>query len=91
MMPIEPRDIRSPMAFVQVLQEIKQAVARGILRPIPSPQPIQFPEVTLDSIPLEGPWPDYIDMCFEDIDTGDTYRLMVEIYHGTGGRWEKIS
>ena len=36
-----------------------------------------------------GPWPDYIDMSFED-DAGNRYRLEVETYHGTGGSWKRL-
>ncbi len=39
-------------------------------------------------IPAEGPWPDYLELHFEETGTGKRYRLVVETYHGTGGVWE---
>jgi hypothetical protein len=42
---------------------------------------------TFRSIPIEGPWPDYLDYYFECAACGQLYRLVAEVYHGTGGAW----
>ncbi len=38
------------------------------------------------AIPDEGPWPDYVEVYFED-SRGKRYKLAVETYHGFGGSW----
>ncbi len=87
---IEPRKISSPGELVQVLQELKQSVAKGAIRQVDSAQSTLSGKIQIENIPTEGPWPDYIEMYFEDTNSRDIYRLTVETYHGAGGSWERV-
>ncbi len=88
---IDPRAIRSSIEFSHILQELKRATALGEMRQIHLPQSALFEEIFLKNIPDEGPWPDYVEIYFEEASTGDAYKLTVETYHGAGGSWQKIS
>jgi hypothetical protein len=39
------------------------------------------------SIPVSGPWPDFVEYYFSCTACGQLYRLSVETYHGAGGQW----
>ena len=87
---IEPRKIWSPGDLVQVLRELKQSVAEGAIRQVDFARSTLSGKIQIEDVPNEGPWPDYIEMYFEDTDSQDIYRLTVETYHGTGGSWERV-
>jgi len=70
-----------------LLRDLKEKVRAGTLRPIACDN-ILFPTLNILDVPEHGPWPDFIEACFDDA-TGAKYRLSVETYHGTGGVWER--
>lgn len=79
--------ISTPAELVAVLREIGVYVAQGRLRQLRTATPLD-PGLT-PNLSEAGPWPDYIDMFYED-DAGSRYRLEVETYHGTGGSWSRL-
>ncbi|MEZ5988368.1 MAG: hypothetical protein R3F30_04465 [Planctomycetota bacterium] len=84
-----PRQIDSPDDLAEVVRAVAEAVAVGDLRQINAND---LPFSTSDDIRRinsTGPWPDYLELHFEEVRTGTRYRLVVETYHGTGGRWER--
>ena len=89
MISVETRTIHSAMELAQMLRELKQAVAQGVVRQVHPRQTVLLREIRLEDIPDKGPWPDYIEMYFEDVNTRDVYRLSVETYHGIGGSCER--
>lgn len=87
---IEPCAINSPVEFIHVLRQIKQAVALGEIRQIYPAQSIGLRKISIADVLNEGPWPDYIEMYFEEVKTQVTYKLTAETYHGTGGSWQQV-
>lgn len=77
------------MELAQMLRELKRAVVQGIVRQVHPQQTVLLREIPLEDIPDKGPWPDYIEMYFEDVNTRAVYKLSVETYHGVGGSWER--
>jgi len=47
-----------------------------------------FSQPSFSSLPADGPWPDYFEYYFRCVSCGSLFRLVVETYHGTGGKWE---
>jgi len=84
----QPRRISSSAEFGEFLRLLKQAVSRGAFRQL-WPKKDWVSEEAISKIPDDGPWPDYIEMHFEEANSGERYRLSVETYHGTGGTWER--
>ena len=84
----QPWRISSAAKFGEFLRLLKQEVARGSFRQL-APQSDWKSQEPINKIPDDGPWPDYIEMYFEDAETSDRYRLSVETYHGAGGNWER--
>ena len=80
--------ISTPAELVAVLREVHAYVATGRLRQLRIASPF-VPEPDAKDLAEAGPWPDYIDMSFED-DAGNRYRLEVETYHGRGGSWSRL-
>lgn len=86
----EARVIESPNELVDLLNELKLAVAAGDLCQItPGDAPLAS-SVDITTLTDKGPWPDYLELHFRGRD-GAHYRLAVETYHGTGGRWERVA
>jgi hypothetical protein len=80
--------ISTPAELVAVLREVHAYVAQGRLRQLRTANRL-VPETSAKDLSEAGPWPDYIDMSFED-NAGYRYRLEVETYHGTGGSWSRF-
>jgi hypothetical protein len=68
---------------------LKREVTLGAFRQL-WPKKEWMSEEEINKIPEDGPWPDYIEMFFEDARSGERYRLSVETYHGSGGTWERV-
>jgi hypothetical protein len=85
----QPRRISSPAELGDLLRLLKREVTLGAFRQL-SPKTDWASEETIDKIPDDGPWPDYIDMLFEEAKSGQRYRLSVETYHGSGGTWDRV-
>ena len=75
--------ISTPADLVAVLQQVKTHITRGRLRQLTVGDPSS---PAMSDLPEAGPWPDLIDMSFED-NAGRRYRLVAETYHGRGGSW----
>ena len=43
------------------------------------------------SIPVSGPWPDYLEVYFSCSSCGQLYRLTAETYRGFGGSWSRVN
>jgi hypothetical protein len=84
-----PRDLDSPNDLAKLLAEVKEAVCTGELNQITLPSEPFATKEDVQSLLPGGPWPDYLELYFEDGKTGKRYRLVAETYHGCGGRWEK--
>jgi len=87
--PRDSRVIRSPGDLAAVLAEAKRAISARKLKQIESPNPVFAPAVHVIDLAEQGPWPDYIELYFED-QAGKTYKLVAETYHGVGGGWEPV-
>ena len=84
-----PSELGSPDDLVKLLEELGEAVRTGELNQITLPG-APFPtKEDIQQILAGGPWPDYVELHFEDGQTGKRYRLVAETYHGRGGRWEQ--
>jgi hypothetical protein len=55
------------------------------------PGQIQMNRPAFLSIPVSGPWPDYLEYYFACSACGQIYRLVVEAYRGFGGSWAPIA
>lgn len=44
----------------------------------------------VSSIAVNGPWPDYIEMYFKELDSKKLFKLSVETFHGAGGKLEEV-
>lgn len=77
--------IASPKELAEVVQTVSRLVVEGVLvqRKVAG---AVFEAPDIADIPVDGPWPDYIDLLFEG-PGGKRYRLLAETYHGTGGSW----
>lgn len=81
--------INSPVDFAGLIEDVADAVRAGELTQVP-PQNLVLPvEEDILNIPPEGPWPDFLELIFENPVTGERYKLAIETYHGSGGTWEK--
>ena len=83
--PTERIPISSPAELAAVLRMARESVLAGTLRQT-NPMETLFPRLNIANISDVGPWPDLIEMQFEDAD-GARYRLSVETFHGAGGEW----
>ena len=90
MVPLE-QSIRTPDDLSRIIRLIKRALDAGELREIDfwPKYRVSFHRPPFSAIPEEGPWPDYMEYYFESPVTGQCFRLVCEIYHGSGGQWEK--
>jgi hypothetical protein len=87
----ESRQIESPDALACLVTIIVDAVESGYLRQFTPPSAPFASEEDVRAMPPHGPWPDYLELYFEEVRTGMRYRLAVETFHGCGGRWERIT
>lgn len=83
-----PREIRSPGELAEVIRSVAEAVRAGDLRAVTPSNPPLIAAIDIRQIAPEGPWPDYLELHFEDAQTGERFRLVAETYHGAGGLWE---
>lgn len=76
--------IETPQALRVWLLKLGEAVTKGSL--------VQHNTDDFDVTKYKrgGPWPSDIIVC-NFSGTGNSYRLAVETYHGTGGTWEKVA
>ena len=85
-----PRQLESPGDLSQLIAEIAEAVRKGeLVQLFPSGAPFATTKDIRDIAP-EGPWPDYLELHFEDVRDSKRYRLTAESYHGRGGTWGEL-
>lgn len=88
--PRETLAIRSPTEVRTLLDALERAIKEGLLIEC-QPASASTPTTKLASIfAADSRWPDYIEAYVRDPATGNTFRLAVETYHGSGGTWERI-
>ena len=83
-------EIRTPQDLAHVIRTVKKSLEEGVLRESsywPEGR-VRFHLPSFKDVPVNGPWPDYLEYYFEEPSTGRRFRLVCEIYHGDGGRWE---
>jgi hypothetical protein len=68
---------------------VAAAVRSGGLRQVASERSHLQTAVDITRIPHEGPWPDYIELYFVDVSSGNCFSLVAETFHGAGGRWDR--
>ena len=44
----------------------------------------------VSSIAVDGPWPDYIEMYFVELESKKRFKLVVETFHGAGGELKEV-
>lgn len=87
--PQDEIEIRSPQEFIPFLALLKQVLRDGSLRQY-KPADVLLAMDDIRTLTEEGPWPDYMEAYFEDVQSRTRYRLCVETYHGSGGSWERL-
>lgn len=85
----ESSAIRSPADLAARIRWIRQEVVAGRLRQLPQAEGALQGWSDIRSLPAAGPWPDYIELDFVDVQTGSEWTLVAETYHGTGGEWRR--
>ena len=81
--------IRSPGELAKFIRLVRNHVISGGLAEIE--QETINPKGSIQDLPEEGPWPDYVKYHFRCTSCGYRYRLEVETYHGSGGCWSPLS
>jgi hypothetical protein len=86
-----PLPIRGAAEFEGVVERVRQAVADGVLQYDAYDPDLAFAgQPSFLSLDLGGPWPDVARYHFSCMSCGQLFRLAVETYHGTGGRWSAV-
>jgi hypothetical protein len=78
--------IRSPLELRSILEKLRRCLHDKVLIARSRPESLT-PIINVEEIPLDGPWPDWIEAYFAD-SAGNEFSLGVETYHGAGGTWE---
>lgn len=81
--------IKSPLQFKRLLNNLKYWVSTGGLKQTEMGKS-GVPALPIEGISEIGPWPDYLEAYFLN-DYGMLYKITMEIYHGSGGRWERLA
>ena len=84
------RDLNSPTELADAIRIVADAVRSGKLRPLVRTDDPCSEACDIRQLAPNGPWPDYLEMSFEEVATGERFRLAAETFHGTGGRWEAL-
>jgi hypothetical protein len=85
--------IRTPQDLWSLVEALRSNLGAGVLRenplwPLNKPRRDKRPFVELRQ---EEPWPDdYLEYHFVCTSCGDRFRLAVETYHGSGGKWIRL-
>jgi hypothetical protein len=84
------RDLNSPAELADAIRIVADAVRSGELRPLVRTDTPRWEACDIRQLAPTGPWPDYLEMSFEEVATGERFMLTAENFHGTGGRWEAL-
>lgn len=76
--------------LIRILDLIKKAVSSDLLVQYWKPDLRFSTKHDVMELGEEGTYPDYIEMYFRSNETGKSYKLEVETYHGSGGEWVEI-
>jgi hypothetical protein len=79
-------DIRTPGELMKAIRVARANLSDGTLRDIT--QTAHSPSGDFGDLPEAGPWPDYVEHYFRCHSCGHGFRLAVDTYHGSGGKWE---
>ena len=77
--------IERPADLTKVLRVIRDNISDGTLAEGPATP--SGGRSDFKAIPVDGPWPDYIEHEFSCTACGQAFRLRAETYHGAGGTW----
>jgi hypothetical protein len=87
----EARSIRSPYQLSQLIGQIRDAIAAGVLEANEFESTrASIGQEPFDRISAEGPWPDVMCCFFKCRACGQPFELSVETYHGRGGTWQPV-
>jgi hypothetical protein len=79
--------IERPADLTKVLRVIRDNVSDGTLVETSHRAAVAPDRPSFEAIPLDGPWPDYIEHDFSCTTCGQAFRLRAETHHGAGGAW----
>jgi|GEM_PF-1824897 len=86
-----PLTIHGPIEFEGIVERVRQAVADEVLEYDPYQPGATFAaQPSFLSLDLGGPWPDAARYHFNCVACGQPFRLSLDTYHGTGGRWTPL-
>lgn len=76
--------IRQPYQYFDLLRHVREVLQQGTFR-------LDRGNCDLAEIRKDKPWPDdHLEHYFSCVACGQRFRLGVETYHGSGGRWEPV-
>lgn len=87
---VSSRELNSAAELADAIRIVADAVRSGELRPLVRTDSPCWEACDIRQLAPNGPWPDYMEMSFEEVATGERFRLTAENFHGTGGRWEAL-
>jgi hypothetical protein len=82
--------IDSPGKLRDLIRVVQKRLAEGALEERRSQEPFAS-SAPFNSVPKEGPWPDYLLYTFQCTSCDSRFRLESETYHGAGGRWSWLN
>lgn len=86
-----PLPIHGPADFEGIVERVRQAVADEVLEYDPHQPDANFAvQPSFLSLDLGGPWPDTARYHFSCASCGQPFRLSLDTFHGTGGRWSSL-
>lgn len=83
------RKLETPGDLERLVQELMPALGAGVLTRLDDDGP-GIAELELAALLGASTWPDVIDAKFAD-QYGRRYHLFVDVYHGAGGHWRRLS
>jgi hypothetical protein len=78
--------VESPGQLRDLVRLVQKHLAEGTLEERQSQEAFGS-TAPFNSVPEEGPWPDYLLYTFQCTSCDSRFRLETETYHGAGGRW----
>ena len=77
--------IKQPHEYFDLLRQVRALLVEGTLR-------LESGNCALDEVQKDKHWPsDHIEHKFSCSACDQRFRLAVETYHGSGGRWEPVA
>ena len=79
-----------PEQLDELIHDLTLAVRSGELKQLPSRDPTFAPYVDVSQLLVNGTWPDYFELYFQDTETEKRYRVLAETYHWSSVVWDEI-